>query len=68
MAPWVNDLACLFSGTSSIPSLVQWIKDPVWLQLRHSLQLQLGFTPWPGNFHVLWGDQKSQIVNKKLFL
>ena len=33
-----------------VPSLAQhsWLKYPVLLQLR------LGCSPWPGNFHILW--------------
>ena len=50
---WVNDLACLCGGTGSIPGLAQWVKDPVLLQLWHSLQLWLGFDPWPRYFHML---------------
>ena len=29
-------------------------KDPALLQLQLRLQLQLGFSPWPGNFHMPW--------------
>ena len=36
----------------SILSPAQWIKDPALLQLWHKSQLQLGFDPWPGNFHM----------------
>ena len=28
------------------------LKDPVLPQLWHRLQLQIGFDPWPGNFHM----------------
>ena len=38
-----------FRGAGLIPSLAQWIKDPVLLQLQFRLQLQLGSDPWPGN-------------------
>lgn len=41
-----------------IPGLVQWVKDPL-LQLWCRLQLQLGFDPWPGNFHVLQVQPKK---------
>ena len=53
MAQWVNDPACLCEGAGSIPSPAQWVKDPALLQLRYKLQLWLGFSPWPGNLHVL---------------
>ena len=37
-------------GAGSFPSLVQWVKGSgVWC----GLQWQLGFSPWPGNFHKL---------------
>ena len=41
-------------STSSIPSPAQWVKDLALLHLWHSLQLQLRFDPWSGNFHMLW--------------
>ena len=43
----------LRSLLSSIPGPVQWVKDPVLPQLWCTLQLQLRFDPWPGNFRVL---------------
>lgn len=43
---------CFCGGMSLNPSQAQWIKDLVLLQLWHRLQLQLGFNPQPGNFHV----------------
>ena len=42
---WVNDLASLCGGTGSDPNPVQWIKDPVLLQLWCRSQLQLRFSP-----------------------
>ena len=30
------------------------VKDPVWLQLWHRLQLQLRLHHWPRNFHMPW--------------
>ena len=51
---WVNDLACVCGDTGSSLSLVQWVKDPA------MLQLQPGFNPWPGNFHMLWGWLKKK--------
>ena len=50
---------CLCSGLGCswsmglIPGPVQWVKELVLSQLWHSLQLWLGFDPWPGNFHIL---------------
>ena len=38
---------CWDSG--SIPSLAQWVKDPMLLQLWLGSQLQLGSDPWPRN-------------------
>ena len=35
-----------------VPAIVQWVKDPVLLQLWCRLQLRLKFNPWPGNFHI----------------
>ena len=63
MAQW-NDLACLFGI-----ELEQWLEDPVWPQLRHRWQMQLGSDPWPGNFHMpwvwlKWGEKKNFFLNK----
>ena len=33
--------------TVGVPTVVQWFKDLLLLQLWHRLQLQLGFNPWP---------------------
>ena len=41
-------------GMGSIPSLAPWLKDPVLPQLWYRSQMQLGFSPWPRNFHMLW--------------
>ena len=49
MVQWVKDLtavAWVAAVLGSIPSLVQWVKDPV------LPQLWLGFSPWPRNFHM----------------
>ena len=35
MVQWVNDLNCLCGGTSLIPCLGQWVKNPALLQLWH---------------------------------
>lgn len=42
------------SGTGSIPYLVQWVRDPSLPRLWDRSQVQLGFGPRPGNFHMLW--------------
>ena len=39
--------------------VVQWVKDSV------LLHLQLGFHPWPGNFHMPWVQQKKKKKKKK---
>ena len=62
---WVNDLAWLCGGTGMMPSLVQWVKNPMLLQLWHRSQLWLGFDPWPGNFHMLWLSLKKEKKKKK---
>ena len=36
------------------PGLAQWVKGTVLLQLWRRSQLQLGFSAWPRNFHMLW--------------
>ena len=43
------DQQCPSSGrdTGSIPSLVQWVKDPALPQLWHKSQPWPGFNPWP---------------------
>ena len=45
MPLWANDLACLCGDSSSIPTPVQWVKDPALLQLWYRLQLWLGISP-----------------------
>ena len=30
------------------------LEDLILLQLQRRLRLQLAFSPWPGNFHMLW--------------
>ena len=52
------------SGTGSIPSPVQWVKDLVLLELWCRLQLQLGFNPWPSNFHMHGCGQKKKKKKK----
>ena len=53
MVQWINDLAYLCGIASSIPRLVQWVR----IQHCHCCgvgHIQLGFSPWPRNFHMLW--------------
>ena len=63
---WVNDPACLCGGTGLIPSLAQWVKDAVLLQLWHRPQPRLRFDPWPGNFHMPWVHPKKFFSTFKL--
>ena len=58
VAQWGGDLACLCGGTSSIPGPAQWVKDLA--LLWHRSQLQLRFSTWPRNFHMLWVWQKKK--------
>ena len=46
--------------------MVQWVKDPVLLQLWDRLQLCLGFDPWPENFHMprVWPKKKKKKEKK----
>ena len=41
------------------------LKDPALLQLQQRSQLQLGFSPWPGDFHMPWVQPKIKIEIKK---
>ena len=36
-----------------VPAVADWVKDSVLPQVWHRVQLQLGFDPRPGNFHML---------------
>ena len=36
-----------------VSTMAQWNKNPALPRLRCRWQLQLGFGPWPGNFHML---------------
>ena len=45
--------------------MVQWVKDPALLQLQCRSQLWLGFSPWPGNFHMLWMQPKKKKIKIK---
>ena len=40
--------------------MAQWVKDPALLQLWRSLQLWLGFHPWPGNLDMPVGAAKKK--------
>ena len=53
MAQWVNDPAHFCGIVGLNPGLMQWVKDPGSLQLWRRSQVQLGFDPWPRNFHML---------------
>ena len=52
MTQWVNDTTCLCGGSCLIPGRVLRVKDLVLPQLWYRSQLQLGFDPWPRNFHM----------------
>ena len=56
---WLSILHCLCSSVSSIPSLVQWVKD---LAL---LQQWLKFDPWPEIFHMLPSGKKKKKERKR---
>ena len=62
MAQWVKDpkLSLQWHRLGSISCPMQWVTDPVLLQLWCTSQLWLRFSPWPGNFHVLWVWQKGR--------
>ena len=36
-----------------VSAVAQWVKDLTFWQLWYRLQLWLGLSPWPGNFHML---------------
>ena len=39
---------------------MQWVKHPA-MSLPHLRKLLwCGFDPWPGNFHVTWGQKKEK--------
>lgn len=48
----------------SIPSLAQWVRDPVLLQLQLRLWLQLRFDPWP-QWSLCCGVAKMKKKKKK---
>ena len=51
---------CLFGSVGLSPGLARWVKDPALPQLWCRLQLWLGFSPWPGNFHMCECGQKKK--------
>ena len=57
VAQWDSDVTCLYGGFCLINLPMQWVKDPVLLQLwsGSKLQLRFGLDPWPRNFHIQWG-------------
>ena len=57
---WVNDPTHLHGVAGSIPSPAQWVMDLALLQLWHRSQTGRGFSPWPGNYHVLWVQPKKE--------
>ena len=61
----VNDPVYLCGRASSIPGLVQWIKDSVLLHLWCMSQLQLGFDPFSGKFFKSLGWPKWKKKKKK---
>ena len=48
----------------SIPSPVQWVKDPVWQQLQLGLKLWLRSDPWPGSAICLRVAKKREKETK----
>ena len=56
MAQWVKNLpaVALIPVEVWVRSMAWYsgLKDPELLQLQFRPQLQLGFNPWPGNFHI----------------
>ena len=57
MAQWVKN-----------PTAAAWhsgLKDPVLIQFWHRSQMQLGFSSWPRNFHVLSCGFKKKRQRKK---
>ena len=48
-----------------VPTVAQWVKDVVLLQLWYRSQLQLGFDPWPVNFHMVQGAASWKRKTKK---
>ena len=65
VAQWVHDPALsLQQHTGSSLDPAQWVKDSVLMQWQCRLQLWLGFSSWPRNFHM---SQVQQKMKKKIF-
>ena len=60
MAQWVNDPTVSVEMPVWSPVQHSGWKDTVLLQLWHRSQLWLGFSPWPGNFHMPLGQLKKK--------
>lgn len=65
VVPWAKNLTVEAWITAEawvqLPAQHSWLKDPAMLQVQHGLQLQCGFSPWLGNFHMPWTQPKKQI-------
>ena len=82
VAQRVKNLSSIHEDVGSVPGLVQWVKDlalpqaaaqvtdaaQTWRGCGYGVgrQLQLGFDPWPMNFHMLhvWPEKEKQ-TNKQ---
>ena len=57
MEQWVNNPTEAAQVTTAVrvqsPAWYHELKGAALVQLQHRLKLQLGFSPWPGNFHML---------------
>ena len=51
---------------SGVPSVAQWVKDPVLSLQQLGSLLRCGFDPWPRNFHMLQLQPKRQNKTKTL--
>ena len=56
----------LCGGVGSVPSLIQWVKDPPLLQLWHGLKLRLRFDSWELPYAV--GVEKKKEKKKRELL
>ena len=72
MAKWVKNLttAAWIAAEMQVCSSAQCsgLKDLASLQVQLELRLQLRFSPWPGNFHMLWvqpSKGKKKMWDKK---
>ena len=66
MVQWLKNVTAAAWVTAEV-----WVQSPAWhsglkdfalLQLQCRMRLQLRFSPWPWNFHVLrvWPNKKQQ--------